>query len=380
MIVRIAITGIALGIAVMILTLSIIRGFKTTIKDKLRNFSGDVQIAKFELGNASGSSVIQRNASLEKQIDSIPNVYSFHEYANKVAIMRINDQIEPVVIKGLGANYNNEFFNSILQKGRVIKNEKTEIMLSKYYADRFLLKVNDPVYIYFADQQIKIRKVKVVGIYESGVDELDKLFIIAPISLLKSVNNWDSTETGGYEIFVKNVEDVNFTSDDINDLLPINLKAEPTANLYPTLYEWVELLDVNGQVIIVLMLLVAGINMISALLIIILERTSMIGLFKALGAVNTSIQKIFLINAAYLVGYGLLIGNAFALIFSYIQQQTHFLKLDQESYYMNYVPIHLVWTDVLLLNAGALLCCVLMVIIPSFLVTRISAIKAVRFN
>lgn len=379
MIVRIAITGIALGIAVMILSLAVIRGFKSTIQQKLSNFAGDIQITKLQLANNPENSFIYQSDSLSAAIKSNPSIGHYNEFATKVGVLRLGSQMDPIVLKGLGEHYHQEFYQSLLTDGRLFK-QANEIIISKELANRFQLKLNASLYIYFADQQLKIRKLKVVGFYDSGIAQLDRMYIIADISIIKNVNNWENNEIGGYEIFTKSSANTANIIDNLNGELPFDAYAQSTEALYPAMFEWLALLDVNGSVIIVLMLLVAGINMISALLIIILERSTTIGLLKTLGAKNFSIQRIFLYNAAYLIFYGLLIGNTIALLVSIIQDKTHLLKLDQSNYYMSYVPIELSLSDIIYLNAGAMVACMIMVIIPSFLITKISAIKSIRFN
>jgi len=379
MIVRIAITGIALGIAVMILSLAVIRGFKTTIQDKLRNFAGDIQISKIQLANNPENSFIYQSDSLSTALKNNKGIAHFNEFASKVGVLRMGSQMDPIVLKGLGKNYHAGFYQSILTQGRLFQ-QANEIIISKDLANRYQVALNTSLYIYFADEQLKIRKLKVVGIFDSGIDQLDRMYIVSDIDIIKSVNNWHQQEIGGYEIYAnQRISDQQLIAQ-LNAALPFDAYAQTVSALYPSMFEWLALLDVNGQVIIILMLLVAGINMISALLIIILERSATIGLLKTLGAKNNSIQKIFLWNAAYLISYGLLIGNSIALIISFIQAKTHILKLDQTNYYMSYVPIELSFSDIIYLNVGALFACILMVVIPSFLITKITAIKAIRFN
>ena len=379
MIVRIAITGIALGIAVMILSLAVIRGFKSTIQDKLRNFAGDIQISKIQLANNPENSFIYQSDSLSTALKNNTGIAHYNEFASKVGVLRMGSQMDPIVLKGLGENYHASFYQSILTQGRLFQ-QANEIIISKDLANRYQVALNTSLYIYFADEQLKIRKLKVVGIFDSGIDQLDRMYIISSIDIIKSVNNWQNKEIGGYEIYAnQRIKDEQLMNQ-LNASLSFDAYAQTVTALYPSMFEWLALLDVNGQVIIILMLLVAGINMISALLIIILERSATIGLLKTLGAKNISIQKIFLWNAGYLITYGLLIGNAIALLISFIQIKTHILKLDQTNYYMSYVPIELSFSDIIYLNLGALVACILMVVIPSFLITKITAIKAIRFN
>jgi lipoprotein-releasing system permease protein len=197
---------------------------------------------------------------------------------------------------------------------------------------------------------------------------------------LVKLNNWNANEIGGYELRVTNFDQLEAANDYLGDKMPLKLKSYMVSDLYPSIFEWLKLLDVNAQVMLILMLIVATINMISALLIIILERTTIIGIFKAMGARNWMIQKVFLYNASYLIGIGLILGNVFGLGISLFQYKTHFFKLDEESYYMKFVPILIKWPDMVLLNLGTLLICLLVLIVPSMLVTKISPVKAMRFK
>ena len=212
------------------------------------------------------------------------------------------------------------------------------------------------------------------------MEEVDKTFVIGPLSLIRRLNNWKPNEVGGYELQTPDFNKLDEAEDALNNILPIEFKSFTVRQFYPTIFEWLTLLDVNTQVILILMLIVAVINMISALLIMILERTSMIGMLKALGASNWSIQQMFLLNALYLIAAGLLLGNLFGVGLSFFQNQTHFFKLDQASYYMDFVPVQLNLSDILLLNLGTLVVCVLVLLIPSMLVTSISPVKAIRFK
>lgn len=234
--------------------------------------------------------------------------------------------------------------------------------------------------MYFIQESLRRRPFKIVGIYDLGVEEVDKTYVIGDLSIIKRLNNWQNEQVGGYEIRVKDFDRLDQTTNSVSDLINFKLRSFSITEWYATIFQWLSLLDVNTQVILVLMLAVAVINMISALLIIILERTNMIGILKALGSSNWSIQKIFLSNAAYLIGFGLLLGNTLGIGLGLLQSQTHIFKLDQASYYMSFVPVQLEWIDILMLNIGTLLVCLLVLIIPSMLVTRISPVKAIAFK
>ena len=234
--------------------------------------------------------------------------------------------------------------------------------------------------MYFVQEPLRKRQFKIKGIFNIGVEEVDKTFVIGSLSLINRLNDWKFGEIGQYELRVADFEQVDFAADKLDLILPVRLKSRTVMEDYPNIFEWLKLLDVNSVVMLVLMVIVAVINMISALLIMILERTAMIGMFKAMGASNWNIRKIFLYNATYLIGLGLLLGNALGLGLGFFQQQTHFFKLDQASYYMTFVPVQFNLWDILLLNLGTLIICLLVLIVPSMLVSRISPVKAIRFK
>lgn len=385
MIVRIAITGIMLGLGVMILSLAIVKGFKQEIREKVRGFSGDIQIVKYDLNTSYENSPFAADPILLHQIDTGKAFTHIEPFATKPAIIKANDAIEGVVLKGVDKTYNWFFFEKNMAAGCVINFKDSaaaqkQIMISQYTADRLKLKVGDDFLMYFVQQPLRKRKFKIVGIFNVGVEEIDKTFVMGSLSLIRRLNNWKPDEVGGYEIQVPDFDKLDESDQTLSNILPIEFKSFTVQQFYPTIFEWLTLLDVNTQVILILMLIVAVINMISALLIMILERTSMIGMLKALGASNWSIQQMFLLNALYLIAAGLLLGNLFGVGISYFQNYTHFFKLDQTSYYMNFVPIQLNWSDVLLLNIGTLVVCVLVLLIPSLLVSSISPVKAIRFK
>ncbi|MVN23191.1 ABC transporter permease [Mucilaginibacter arboris] len=385
MIVRIAITGIMLGLGVMILSLAIVKGFKQEIREKVRGFSGDIQIVKYDLNVSYENSPFTADPALLRQITTNNAFTHLSAFATKPAIIKANDAIEGVVLKGVDQTYNWSFFKKNMSSGRVLDfkdsvEAQKQIMISQFTADRLKLKVGDDFLMYFVQQPLRKRKFKIVGIFNVGVEEVDKTFVIGSLSLIRRLNDWKPNEVGGYELQIPDFNHLEQSETALNNFLPIELKSFTVEQFYPTIFEWLSLLDINTQVILVLMLIVAVINMISALLIMILERTNMIGILKAMGANNWSIQQMFLLNALYLIGAGLVLGNLFGVGISYFQNYTHFFKLDQASYYMNFVPIQLHLMDVLLLNIGTLVVCVLVLLIPSMLVSSISPVKAIRFK
>ncbi|WP_448697975.1 ABC transporter permease [Mucilaginibacter sp. AW1-3] len=382
---RIAIIGITLGLSVMILSIAIVKGFKKEVGNRIETFSGDIKIAKIDLNASFENTPFAANDTLIRVLSANKQITRVMPVATKNGIIKAKDEIEAIVMKGVDHTYDWSFLKQTLVAGRVIDftdttASKQEILISQYTASRLKLKLGDKFVMYFIQQPLKKRPFKIVGIFDLGVEEVDKAFVIGDLALIRRLNDWGKDQIGGYEVRTRDFGSIDQVADSINNVLPPFLKSFTITESYTNIFEWLKLLDVNTQVILVLMLAVAVINMISALLIMILERTSMIGMLKAMGATNTAIQEIFMINAFYLIGMGMILGNVLGLGVCVLQDQTHVFKLDQASYYMKFVPISINWLDVVLLNAGTLVICVLVLIIPSMLVTRISPVKAIRFK
>lgn len=385
LIVRIAIVGIMLGLGVMILSIAIVKGFKREIQDKVRGFAGDIQITKFDNNFSYENSPFMIDTGFVRKVQANQLVKEIMPYATKPGIIKANGEIEGVVLKGVDKSYDWGIFKSTLVSGKVIDfadsaASQNQVMLSSRIANRLKLKVGDDLLMYFIQEPMRKRKLNIVGIYSVGVEDVDKTFVIGNLSVIQRLNGWTHREAGGFEIQINDFDNLAQVSEEVSTILPTYLRSYTINETYPAIFEWLSLLDVNTQVMLVLMIIVATINMISALLIMILERTAMIGMFKALGATNWSIQSVFLYNAAYLIGVGLLLGNTFGLGISWFQQKTHFFKLDQASYYMTFVPIELTVFDVVILNVGTLAICLLVLLLPSMLVSRIQPVKAIRFK
>lgn len=369
----------------MILSVAIVKGFKKEVGDRIQTFSGDIKIARLDLNASYENTPFNTNDTLIRLLSANKQITRVMPFATKNGIMKANDEIEAVVMKGVDKQYDWSFLKQTLVAGRVIDfadttTSKQEIMISQYTANRLKLKLGDKFVMYFIQQPLRKRPFKIVGIFDLGVEEVDKAFVIGDLSLIRRLNNWNENAIGGYEVRIRDFDQIDAVADAVNNILPPTLKSYTITESYASIFEWLKLLDVNTQVILVLMLAVAVINMISALLIMILERTSMIGMMKAMGATNLAIQQIFMINAFYLIGFGMILGNLLGLGVCVLQSQTHVFKLDQASYYMKFVPISISWVDVTLLNAGTLFICLAVLVIPSMLVTRISPVKAIRFK
>lgn len=380
-----SVLAIALGVAVMILSMAIVKGFKQEIREKVRAFSGDVQVLKNDLNFSLENSSFSLPKSVLEELQSDSSLLSVQAFATKPGIIKVNNEIEGVVLKGIDDSYSAKSIQSILVSGRSINFADTvqaqkEILISNHTARLLHVKVGDDFVMYFVQEPLRKRKFTVVGVYNLGVDEVDNSYVIGSLSLIRRLNNWSDSQVGGYEIRLKDFNRLEERAAAIHQSLPIESKAFTVKELYPTIFQWLSLLDINTQVVFALMLAVALINMVSALLIMILERTTFIGLLKALGSSNWAIRKLFLYQAVFIIGLGLLLGNVLGLGIGFMQQYTHVLPLDEASYYMNFVPIQLEWMDVIWINLGTLSICLLVLLLPSLLISRIVPVKALRFS
>jgi lipoprotein-releasing system permease protein len=380
-----SVLAIALGVAVMILSMAIVKGFKQEIREKVRAFSGDVQVLKNDLNFSLENSSFSLPKSVLEELQSDSSLLSVQAFATKPGIIKVNNEIEGVVLKGIDDSYSAKSIQSILVSGRSINFADTvqaqkEILISTHTARLLHVKVGDDFVMYFVQEPLRKRKFTVVGVYNLGVEEVDNSYVIGSLSLIRRLNNWSDSQVGGYEIRLKDFNRLEERAAAIHQSLPIETKAFTVKELYPTIFQWLSLLDINTQVVFALMLAVALINMVSALLIMILERTTFIGLLKALGSSNWAIRKLFLYQAVFIIGLGLLLGNVLGLGIGFMQQYTHVLPLDEASYYMNFVPIQLEWMDVIWINLGTLSICLLVLLLPSLLISRIVPVKALRFS
>lgn len=383
LIVRIAIAGVMLSLAVMILSVAIITGFKTEIQDKVRGFVGDIQIYRYDLNGSFEKAPFVPNDTTLANLKNNPNIASFYPFATKPAIIAANEEVEGINFKGIDNTYDWRFIKKHLVSGTIIDfadRRKNQILISKYTANRLKLKLGDSFLMHFVQNPPKPRKFTIVGIYDIGIENIDKSFTIGDINIIRGVNNWDNKQMGGIEVRIKDFSNLKSVADVVYNHLELKLRSRSVEESTPEIFTWLSLLDVNTKVLLILMMMVGVINMVTALLIMILERTTMIGLLKALGLSNSSVMKIFLYNAIYLVGLGLILGNIVGLGLAYLQQYTHFFKLDQTNYYLAHVPIEVHFMDVLLLNIATLVICSLVLLIPSMLVSRISPVKAIRFK
>lgn len=380
-----AIVAIALGLAVMFVAIAILTGFQKEIREKVIGFGGHIQVSHFMENPSIESRPVEKKQTFLPRLKNTSGIRHIQVYGIKAGIIKTKDEIQGVVLKGVGTDFDWSFFQNKIVEGRhftVSDTGKTdEVIISKSLAHLLKLNLHDDLKMYFISGENTLgRKFRISGIYETGLEEFDKLYIIGDIHHIQKLNGWTPDQVGGFEILIDNFRDIDKMGLLVYHQIGFSLDASTIKQMYPQIFDWLDLQDINVLIILVLMILVSAITMISTLLILILERTSMIGILKSLGMSNSAIRKIFLYNAVYIIGLGMLWGNILGFAICLFQQKTGILTLPQESYYMPVVPIYLNGWNILLLNIFTLVICYLMLIIPSFIVTRISPIKAIRFS
>ena len=392
-IIRIALFGIALGLAVMIVSVAVITGFKTEIRNKVIGFGSHIQIINFDSRNSYEIPPISQNQPFLGKLKTINNIENIQVFATKPGMIKTDESIQGIVFKGVDPSYNWSFFQKNLVDGQIPQlndtNRTNEILLSENVSRLLKLKTGDLAVLYFINENEvtpRMLQLKVCGIYRTSLEEFDNLFIMGDIKHVQRLNDWQNDEISGFEVLVSDFNKIDFIEWEIRNLVvdysqnnSAILRTESITRQYPQIFDWLRLQDMNVIVILTLMIFVAAINMISTLLILILERTNMIGILKAIGAGNVSIRKIFLYTAANLIGKGLLWGNIIAITLCLIQQKFGIITLPKD-YYVSTVPINLNILYLVLLNAGTLVVCMLILIIPSFIITKISPVKAIRYS
>ncbi len=389
-IIGIAKISIALGICVMILSVAIVTGFKSEITQKVTGFASHIRITNYDNNNSYELQPINKELIDTTNLYRLDNVKHVQVFASKPGILKTDSDMQGVVLNGVGKDFDWQFFKQYLIAGKLLQiteKKSNDIIISEKLSKLLKLKVGDKIMVYFIQQPPRQRRFTVSGIYNTGMEEFDKLFLVCDIRHIQKLNNWKSNEIGGYEIVLHNFKDLSVTEDQIKTMTAgtftadgSSLKVKGIDKKYPQIFTWLDMLDVNTLVILILMILVAGINMISGLLIIILERTNTIGILKALGTSNWSVRKLFLYQAAFIIGKGLLWGNIVGISFCVIQSYFKVIPLDPVNYYVDTVPININWVYILLLNIGSAIITFAMLLIPSYLITKISPVKAIRFE
>ncbi len=382
--IRIAILSIILGVAIMLLSVAIVTGFQYEIRDKVTGFGAHIHIKPFNSNRSFEQEPISIRQSFYPHMN-IDNVMHIQQYALKPGIVKQGRQLQGVVLKGVGEDFKKDFFQDKMVEGSLPdvygKARKNQVIISQLLADMLQVKLGDKLRMYFViNEKQRVRAFTICGIFSTGLADFDKQFIIGDIRHIQKLNYWTEDEIGGFEVFVSDFNKLEATAEKIYEVIPFDLNVQHIKSLYPEIFDWLKLQDMNVIIILIILILVSSVTMISTLLILILERTPMIGLLKSMGMQDKSIQKIFLYNASYIVLKGLFWGNAIALILGFAQQYFGIIKLDEQSYFMTQVPIHFTISMFLWVNAGTFLICLLMMILPSYIVAKISPVKAIRFN
>ena len=389
--VRIAMIGIALGLAVMILSVAIVIGFKKEVRNKVIGFGSHIQITNLDSNISYETSPIAVNDTLLADLSKTAGISHVERFATKPGLLKTDSAFQGIVLKGIGEEYDWTFFRKNLRAGKVFTvtpdKRGTDVIISKYLADRLHLKVGDGFLTYFVQENVRARKFTISGIYETGFLDYDKLFVLTDIKQVQRLSNWEEDQVSGLELQVNDYANLDSISEQL--YFTYSEKLDRNGNTYyvrsikdlnPMIFNWLDVLDINVVIILVLMMAVAGFTMISGLLIIILERTNMIGILKALGHDNQGIRKIFLYISFFLIGKGMVWGNVIGIGLCLIQAKFQPISLDPSIYYLDAVPVDLNILTWVLINIGTLAAAMLMMLGPSYLITKIDPAKSIRFE
>lgn len=374
-----------MGLAVMLISVAILKGFQQQIREKVVGFGSHIQISHFDSNNSYEPTAIAVDSKDIEKIRRIKGVTNIHPFGLKAGIIKTSDQIHGVVLKGLDKNYDWSFFKEKIIEGRAPKLNDTstsnDLLISKKIADLMNYKIGDYLRMYFIiDNSVRGRKFKITGIYDTGLGEFDDVYIMGDIRHIQRLNNWSDREVSGYEILIDDFKNLDRISEEVYSVIGFELNTQTIRQLYPQIFDWIGIQDMNVVIILVLMALVSGITIISTLLILILEHTKDIGLLKAMGAHNDSIRRIFLYASVYIILYGLLWGNAIALLLIWLQKTFGLIPLPAESYFLSQVPVSIGLTEIFVVNVATVVVCFLMMLIPSLVIRYISPVKAIRFD
>lgn len=388
-IVRIALVGIALGVCVMLLSIFIITGFKKEITDKLSGFGAHLNVVAYDNNSSFAGNQIVADDSLVTGIRSLPEVGEAYVYITRPAILKSKEEIHGVVLRGVDSSYSASFFKDHLVAGQFPdyrgSGASNDVVLSASVASLLGLKTGDKVAAHFVQDPPRVRMLTVAGVYDTGFKEYDDMMVLCDLRHLQKLNGWEKNEVSGIAIELKDINRTAEVKEKVDALLPWDddnnfYKLETLRETAPQVFDWLDLLNMNVWVILVLIVIVAVFNMVSGLLILILDKTSLIGILKALGYRDVGLRKLFLYLSLALTGRGMLLGNVLALVLGGLQYKFKLISLDASSYYMDTVPVHFDWFYWLLLNVGVLLISVLMLVVPTMLISKIKPIKAIRFE
>jgi lipoprotein-releasing system permease protein len=384
MIHKIAIASIGIGLAIMIISFLILKGFQLKIKEKIFSFDGHLQVTKFTLSRSYEEDPISRDLALFNDYSEFEFVDHIQEYANKAGLLKANEEVMGVVLKGVSESFDLSKFEQNITQGKFpnlgTESTSAEIMISQNIADKLSLGIGDETLLYFIQNPPRVRKMTISGIYETGMEDFDDKVIMGDLRLVQRMNNWSDSLVGGFEIFLKDYKKIDKYHQQLEDEVGYELYIEKISDKFAEIFDWLSLLNRNVVIFLSLTLFVACFNMISILLILIMERTHMIGVLKSFGSPGKLIRRIFIYNGMGLIAKGMILGNFIGILFGFLQSNYQFLTLDAESYYMEFVPISWDWPIIIFLNVLTFLVVSLTLSIPTMIINRITPIKSIRFD
>ena len=391
-VIRVAMAGVAIGLAVMIVSVAIVVGFKKEVRNKVIGFDSHIQLSNFDNNISYESTPIAVNDSLREVLLNTKGVHRIEVFATKPGLIKTETDFQGIVLKGVDSDFDATFLKDHLVEGEIFHinpdTTSNQILISRSTANLLRLKCGESFFIYFVNEgDMRVRRFHLSGIYDTGYSDYDKIFAFGDIKLIRRINGWDDDMVSRLAISIDNYNDLDELTEDL--YFELIDKKDRLGNIYyvrsikelnPMIFSWLGVLDSNVAIILVLMILVSGFTMISGLLIIILERVNMIGILKALGHNNYNIRKVFIYVSIFLIIKGMAWGNIISLSFCLLQSHFHWLKLDPETYYINAVPIDLSWIYVVFINIGSFAVSILMMIAPSYIITKIKPSKSIRFE
>ncbi|QDH79661.1 ABC transporter permease [Echinicola soli] len=382
---QIAVASIAIGLSILIIAFLILGGFKQVVSDKVFSFTGHYQVHKFTSHNAYENFPSSKGSQFYTNYKNYGYIRHIQEYAYKPGLLKGEEEVQGVVLKGVSETFDQKAFSTSMVAGRFILfeekgNASNEVVLSRNIADKLMLTVGDKVVMYFVQDPPRYRRFDIVGIYETYLEDFDDKMIIGDIQTIRNLNGWEDDQVGGFEVFLKDPRQIDNKEEALYEVIDYDLKVDKVTTMFIQIFDWLKLLNNNVYVFLGLILFVAAFNMIAILFILIMERTQMIGLLKAIGSTNRQIRKIFVWNGVRIIGRGMLIGNFIGLGVAWLQDITQLISLDPANYYMSYVPIQWNWPIVIGLNVLILLVTTLVLFIPAMVISNVRPIKAIRFD
>ena len=382
---NIAIVIVGIGLATVIISFMIVLGFQETVKNKIYSFNGHLMVTKYTMNYSKEEQPMNYYIDLYRNPQDYPFIRHTQEVAHKPGLIKNQDEVVGIFMKGVGRNYDISAFQENIVEGKFLdlpdSGYANQVVISKIIANQLEANVGDDIIIHFIQNPPRSRKLTITGIYETNLAEyFDSHFILGDLRMIQRLNDWSDSLAGGLEVFVKDPHAIDEAGYAIAEKMDFDLNIESAADKYIQVFEWLNLLSRQVKILLGIILIVVSVNIISIVLIIVMERTQMIGLMKALGAGNSFIQRIFMYNGINLIAKGLLLGNLIGLGLCYLQYQFKIIKLNPHDYYMSFVPISWEWEVVVMLNIFTFIIVTLVLLLPTMVIARINPIKAIRFD